>query len=61
MFGDQFEQVGRLAHHVRVTRRLNKEAHQSDCERSKATRVIQLMEKGDVDGKHWEQMCKTTA
>jgi len=56
MFGDPFEQVGRLAQQVRVTRRLNKESRQSD--RSKATRVMRLMEKGQVDRKHWAQVCK---
>jgi len=34
----------------------------SECiflmERSKATRVMRLMEKGEVDGKHWVQVCK---
>jgi len=43
--GDPFEQVGWLAQHVRVTRRLNKESRQPDCERSKATRVMRLMER----------------
>jgi len=66
MFGDLFEQVGRLAQHFRVcvalfllnrywgivtvpgslTQCLNKESRQCDCERSKATRVMRLMEKG---------------
>ena len=45
MFGDPFEQVGRLTQQVRVTRRLNKESRQPDCERSKATRVMRLMER----------------
>jgi len=58
MFGDPFKQVGRLAQHVRVTRRLNKESRHPDCERSEATRVMRLMEMGEVDGKHWEQVCK---
>jgi len=60
MFGDPFEQVGRLAPHVRVTRRLNKESRQPNGERSKATRVIRLMKKGEVDcdGKHWAHVYK---
>jgi len=58
MFRELFEQVGRLAKQVRVTRRLNKESRQPDCNRSKATRVMRLMEKGEVDGKHWAQVCK---
>ena len=60
MFGDIFEQVGRLAPHVRVTRRLNKESRQPNGERSKATRVIRLMKKGEVDcdGKHWAHVYK---
>jgi len=58
MFGDPFEQVGLLAQQVRVTRCLNKESCQPDCNRSKATRVMRLMEKGEVDGKHWAQMRK---
>jgi len=60
MFGDSFEQsqVGLLAQQVRVTRRLNKESRQPDCDRSKATRVMRLMGKGEVDGKHGVQVCK---
>jgi len=58
MFGDPFEQAGRLAQQIRVTRRLNKESRQPDCDRSKATRVKRLMEKGEVDGKHWAQVCR---
>jgi len=54
MFGDLIEQVGRLAQQVRVTRRLNKESRQPACDRSKATRVMPLME----NGKHWAQVCK---
>jgi len=58
MFGDPFEQVGWLAEQVRVTRRLNKESRQPACDRSKATRIMRLMENGEVDGKHWAQVCK---
>jgi len=58
IFEDPFEEVGRLAQHVRVTRRLNKKSRQPESERSKATRVMRLMEKGEVDGEHWEQVCK---
>jgi len=58
MFGDPFKQVGRLAQQVQVTRRLNKESRQPDCDRSKATKVMRLMEKGEVDGKHWAQVCR---
>ena len=58
IFSDPFEQVEWLAQHVRVTHCLDKESRQPDCERSKATRVIRLMEKGEADGKHWEQVCK---
>ena len=58
MFGDPFEQLGQLAQHVRVTPRLNKESIQPDCERSKATRVMRLMKKGEVHSKHWAQVCK---
>ena len=58
MFEDPFEQVGRLAQQVRVTRRLDKETRQPDCDRSKATRVMRLMEKGEVDGNNWAQVCK---
>jgi len=50
--------VGRLAQRTRVTCRLNKESHQPECQRSKATRVMRLMEKGEVDGNHWEAVCK---
>jgi len=32
MFEDLFEKVRRLAQYVKVTRRLNKESHQPDCE-----------------------------
>jgi len=45
LFGDPFEQVGWLAQRTRVTRRLNKESRQPECQRSKATRVMRLMEK----------------
>ena len=41
-----------------LTRRLNKESRQPACDRSKATRVMRLMENGEVDGKHWAQACK---
>jgi len=58
MFGDPFEQVGQLAQQVRVTRCLNKESRQPACDRSKATRVMRLMENREVDGKHWAQVCK---
>jgi len=58
MFGAPFEQVGWLAQQVRVTRRLNKESRQPTCDRSKATTVMRLMENGEVDGKHWAQVCK---
>jgi len=58
MFGDPFEQVGRLAQQIRVARRLNKESRQPDFDRSKATRVMRLMETGEADGKHWAQVCK---
>jgi len=60
MFGDPFQQVGRFAPHVRVTRHLNKKSRQPNGERSKATRVIGLMEKGEVDrdGKHWAHVYK---
>jgi len=58
VFGDPFEEVGRLAQQVRVTRRLGKEPRQPDCDRSEATRVMRLMEKGEVDGKHWARVCK---
>jgi len=58
LFGDPFEQVGWLAQQIRVARRLNKESRQPDCDRSKATRVMRLMEKGEIDGKHWAQICK---
>ena len=40
MFGNPFEQVGRLAQQVRVTHCLNKESRQPNCDRSKATRVM---------------------
>jgi len=40
MFGDSFEQVGLLAQQIRVVLCLNKESHQPDCDRSKATRVM---------------------
>jgi len=49
--------VGRLAQQVRVTRRLNKESRQPDCDRSKAMRVMRLMEKRKVDGNNWAQVC----
>jgi len=52
LFGTLFEQVERLAQRTRVTRRLNKESRQPESQRSKATRVIRLMEKGEVDGNH---------
>ena len=58
LFGDPFEQVGRLAQCTRVTRRLNKESRKPESQRSKATRVMRLMEKGEVDGNHWEEVCK---
>ena len=58
IFLDPFEQVEWLAQHARVTHCLHKESRQLDCERSKATRVMRLMEKGEADGKHWEQVCK---
>jgi len=58
MFGDPFEQVNRLAHQVRVKCRLKKESRQPDCDGSKATRVMRLMEKGEVDGNNWAQVCK---
>jgi len=58
LFGDPFEQVGRLAQRTRVTHRRNKESRQPESRRSKATRVMRLMEKGEVDGNHWEEVCK---
>ena len=58
LFADTFEQVGRLAQQIRVARFLNKEPRQPDCDRSKATRVMRQMEKGEVDGKHWAPVCK---
>jgi len=58
LFADTFEQVGRLAQQIRVARRLNKESRQPDCDRSKATRVMRLMENGEVDRKYWAQVCK---
>jgi len=58
MFGDPFEQVGWLVQQTRVARRLNKESRQPDCDRFKNTRVMRLMEQGEVDGKHWAQVCK---
>jgi len=58
MFGDPFERVGWLAQQIRVAHRLNKESRQPNYDRSKATRVMRLMEKGEVDSKHWVQVCK---
>jgi len=61
LFGDQFEQVRRLAQRTRVTRRLNKESRQPESQRSKVTRVMRLMEKGEVNGNHWEEVCKQSS
>jgi len=61
MFGDPFEQVGRLAQQVRVTRRLDKESRQPDCDRSKAMRVKRLMEKGEVEFQQLGASVQTTA
>jgi len=58
LFGDPFEQVGWLAQRTRVTHCLNKESRQPESHRSKATRVMRLMKKGEVDGNHWEEVCK---
>ena len=57
LFGTPFEQVEPLAQRTRVARRLNKESRQPESQRSKATRVIRLMEKGEVDGNHWKEVC----
>jgi len=58
LFKDPFEQVGRLAQRTRVTRCLNKEKRQPEPQISKATRVMRLMEKGEADSNHWEEVCK---
>jgi len=58
LFRDLFEQVGRLAQRTRMTRCLYKESRQPESQRSKVTRVMWLMEKGDVDGNHWKEVCK---
>jgi len=42
MFADPFEQVGWLAQHVRVTRRLDKESRQPDSASEKYTRYTVL-------------------
>ena len=56
VLGDPFEQVGEIADRVKVAGTLWREAQKPVDKRAKATRIMRLLEDGDVDSKHYEQV-----
>jgi len=56
VLGDPFEQVGKIADRVKVAGTLWREAQKPADKRAKATRIMRLIEDGDVDSKHYEQV-----